>query len=377
MGLAMKKSIAFVLTVLFLGSVFVSCSWFSKSDQAGDIRPAGLRSCGPIFTFSDSDLREIALTYYTETETTDTVILLLDDTNFILKDSRPRRLHEHYVKRSGDTVDYHVYSSDAVVDGRHEMILLPGTNGFRMVVYGDTRTRLEVHARVCEAIVSNDPSVVLNTGDLVENGDDPAGWSSFFESGRKVFDHSFYIPVNGNHDHRADMLYRFFHPPVAGAYNFVYRFPGMLLVVLDTEDEFTEGSVQYGWLTKVLAAETNANAVKTVVFHRPPFASSFHYGDPQTRQLQAALVPVFEKYGVKLVLNGHEHLYERSVKNGIQYVTTGGGGAPEYTDDFPNPYRVKKILGSPHFMVLDVGNGSVSVRVLRLDNTEMDGFTVR
>ena len=37
------------------------------------------------------------------------------------------------------------------------------------------------------------------------------------------------------------------------------------------------------------------------------------------------LTPLFEMYDVDLVLNGHDHLYERSAKNGVDYVVTGVG----------------------------------------------------
>ena len=48
------------------------------------------------------------------------------------------------------------------------------------------------------------------------------------------------------------------------------------------------------------------------------------------------LSPLFEKYGVDIVFNGHIHNYERSyplkndkvdMKKGIVYIVTGGGGA--------------------------------------------------
>ncbi len=39
------------------------------------------------------------------------------------------------------------------------------------------------------------------------------------------------------------------------------------------------------------------------------------------------LVPLFEEHNVDLVLNGHEHSYERTKEiNGVTYIVTGGGG---------------------------------------------------
>ena len=47
--------------------------------------------------------------------------------------------------------------------------------------------------------------------------------------------------------------------------------------------------------------------------------------------VQRRWVPLFERYGVQLVLSGHDHNYERFVaRNGVTYVVHGGGAAGLY-----------------------------------------------
>src|SRR5688572_3810733 len=66
------------------------------------------------------------------------------------------------------------------------------------------------------------------------------------------------------------------------------------------------------------------------MFHRPSYSSGFHSSD---LQLQQAFGPIFEQRGVQLVINGHEHNYERLVPwresgpQAVTYVITGGAGA--------------------------------------------------
>ena len=82
------------------------------------------------------------------------------------------------------------------------------------------------------------------------------------------------------------------------------------------------------WLSADLAATTQPWRI--VFFHRPSYSSGFHGSDPQ---LQQAFGPIFEQRGVQLVINGHEHNYERLVPwretgpQAVTYVVTGGGGA--------------------------------------------------
>jgi hypothetical protein len=58
--------------------------------------------------------------------------------------------------------------------------------------------------------------------------------------------------------------------------------------------------------------------------HRPAFSSGTH-GSSAT--IQNLFVDSFERYGVDLVLAGHDHNYERTQPiNGVTYVTTGSAG---------------------------------------------------
>jgi hypothetical protein len=80
--------------------------------------------------------------------------------------------------------------------------------------------------------------------------------------------------------------------------------------------------VQAAWLDADLAANT---LPWTIVYgHKPPFSSGEHGNDGG---FQTYFVPVLEKHQVPLVLNGHDHDYERTKpQNGVTYVVTGGGG---------------------------------------------------
>ena len=83
---------------------------------------------------------------------------------------------------------------------------------------------------------------------------------------------------------------------------------------------------QTAWLENRLAA---SSAIwRIAVFHHPPYTCGGHSGD---QYVQERWVPLFERYGVQLVLSGHDHNYERFLaRNGVTYVVHGGGGAGLY-----------------------------------------------
>lgn len=91
-------------------------------------------------------------------------------------------------------------------------------------------------------------------------------------------------------------------------------------------DGTTPGSVQYEWLKARLAA--SRACFKIVYFHVPPRSSGpFH--DPN-------LDWPFHDWGADVVINGHEHVYERIDRGGRLYLINGLGGV-ENRFGFPTP----------------------------------------
>jgi hypothetical protein len=58
--------------------------------------------------------------------------------------------------------------------------------------------------------------------------------------------------------------------------------------------------------------------------HHPPYCAGPMWGN--SRSSIEHLVPLYRRSGVRLVLSGHEHNFQHSVKDGIHYFVTGGAG---------------------------------------------------
>jgi len=98
--------------------------------------------------------------------------------------------------------------------------------------------------------------------------------------------------------------------------------------------------VQLAWVRSQLSGLDRKRYVNVAVFfHHPPFSSGNHGGATLERQaasIRDKWMPMFRRYHVRLLLTGHEHLYEHWVEryvddNGphrIDEIVTGGGGAP-------------------------------------------------
>ena len=130
--------------------------------------------------------------------------------------------------------------------------------------------------------------------------------------------------VLGNHDIRTEngdpqVRYRPFG--MAGRWYSLRRGP-VAFFLIDTNAN-ARWQHQMPWLKNALAASDAP--WKVVVGHHPLYSAGLYGDDPVAI---ARLTPLFERHGVQLYINGHEHSYERTrVIRGTTYLTVGGGGA--------------------------------------------------
>jgi hypothetical protein len=78
--------------------------------------------------------------------------------------------------------------------------------------------------------------------------------------------------------------------------------------------------------------------------HHPPFSAGPRHHN--TKEM-ARLLPLFARAGVKLVLSGHEHNFQHSRVEGIDYIVTGAGGKFRRRDDAARNCRVRARICRP------------------------------
>lgn len=136
------------------------------------------------------------------------------------------------------------------------------------------------------------------------------------------------------------------------------------------------GSAQYQWLDQDLA--TTSQHFRLVMFHEPVFSANGlnGIGNPDNLTTRQDVVPLIERYGVQLVLQGHNHYYARASVNGTQYLTLGGAGAPMFPPDPSySPYLMATAQGL-HFARMDITGNLMTVTTLTPEGKVLDRFTV-
>lgn len=161
-------------------------------------------------------------------------------------------------------------------------------------------------------------------GDLMDNGDQDGEWGELFDAmwiPRTT--PIIMLPCNHEYPNRRKVKgadYHLFHlwrphftlpeNGPAGLGETVYFIDyqgGVRLVMLNGNERLDEQAL---WLENVLA--DNPTPWTIVAIHQPMYSTG-KYRDSQT--WQNLFVPIFDKYRVDLVLQGHDHTYSRGARN--------------------------------------------------------------
>jgi 3',5'-cyclic AMP phosphodiesterase CpdA len=251
---------------------------------------------------------------------------------------------------------------------------------FDFVVFGDTRTRHELHQKIVDAIDKLEPDFVLHTGDLVIDGYDSAQWPIFFNIERNLLRKTAFYPVLGNHERNNRRFHEFFDITTPyysynwGSAHFVVLNSDLGNVALSATAKDNFWAEQQRWLEDDLA-KASKSEFRFVTLHHPPFTAV------KSRQAEnkpvLALVPIFEKYKVNAVFAGHDHNYQRHVNNGITYIITGGGGAPLYPVDAPINEITKKVESVEHYVKMKVVPGKATLTAVALDGHIIESIDLK
>ena len=232
-----------------------------------------------------------------------------------------------------------------------------GEGRFQFVVYGDTRTRHDVHRTVINGILKYaSPDFILHTGDLVADGNDPALWPIFFDAERELLRKAAFFPSLGNHEQNALSYFDFLN--AKAYYSFNWGNAHFMVIDSDIEnagetktqrDSFWQEQTR--WLEDDLREAQKADFRFLFAHHPPMTAVKRRQGD---NPHMTALEPMFEKYRLTAGFFGHDHNYQHYVQNGVHYFVTGGGGAPLYDVDTPPAGITRKVVSTENFMVVQV-----------------------
>jgi hypothetical protein len=200
---------------------------------------------------------------------------------------------------------------------------------FSFVYFGDAQNAIRsLWSRVIREANRHAPraAFMLHAGDLINSDDSDADWGEWFGAGGWLGGMIPVVATPGNHEYDDDRGLTAhwktqFAFPMNGpsgleetAYWFDYQ--GARIISLNSNEHVEQ---QCAWLQSVLEDETRPKWT-IVTFHHPIFSAAKDRDNPELRHLWR---PIFEEFGVDLVLQGHDHAYARSPLGGPKNVPEG------------------------------------------------------
>ncbi len=262
---------------------------------------------------------------------------------------------------------------------------------FSFLAMGDSRTYVSDWRDVSNAANVNSTDFTLFTGDIVSDGSDVEDWNDWFDFGEEFLEQNLVFHTIGNHECRGggETVYPniFTLPtnPTGTEYYYSFTYGNAVFICLDTEEDDTESvrSIQYNWLVDVLT-ENQDKTWKIVWFHRPFYTTGSHAGEMDYKM--NTWFDAFDTYGVDMIFNGHDHMYERTKpvqKDGIvvdEYgsnpgqgrcqIVCGGAGAPLYTPG--NADWLETSAKKFHYCKIEIDGYDLNLEVYDENNTQFD-----
>ncbi len=216
---------------------------------------------------------------------------------------------------------------------------------------GDVYYRAKIDGRLYREAAKRDPMFAVIGGDIVyDNGELSRGdrwirWLDYWQRNMVTSDGRLIpmIVAIGNHEVKgrydrtpaeAPFFYALFASPGPRGYTVLDFGSYMSLIVLDTGHTNPIEGAQAQWLEQVLA-ERGGVPHLFAVYHVPSHPSARDWNDDKCPSIRRHWVPLFERFGLDVAFEHHDHAYKRThpIRDGgvdaagVVYLGDGGFGA--------------------------------------------------
>jgi predicted phosphodiesterase len=288
---------------------------------------------------------------------------------------------------------------------------------FRFIYLGDAQNSIRsLWSRTVRSAYAAAPDArfIVHAGDLLAEGYDDRLWGEWCDALGFISAVMPSVPVPGNHDlHRppgdadsksvltvSPLWIRHFALPANGprldelrSQSYYLDYQGVRLVLVDVNvfanDAFEASAKQrvqeeqLAWLNRVLGS--NPNRWTIVVQHQTMYSIA---KDRDYSEMRAALAPLYEKYGVDLVLQGHDHAYARTPKvaggrivdpsaPGIICAISVSGPKMYETHQMHRELMAKIIEQEQFFQIIDMAPDKLRYTAYSVDGAVADEFELR
>ncbi|PYX12044.1 MAG: metallophosphoesterase [Acidobacteria bacterium] len=230
------------------------------------------------------------------------------------------------------------------------------SKSIRFAVIGDSGTGDRDQYQVAQEMETYRQKVgfdfVIMLGDNIYGSHHPNDFTQKFELPYKpMLDAGvkFYAALGNHDDPNDERLYKPFN--MGGERYYAFKKGDVAFFALDSN--YMDPN-QLSWIDQNL--QNTKSKWKICYFHHPLYNEGRSHGPDL--DLRTQLTPLFKRYGVNLVLSGHEHVYERIKPQDNIYYLVLGNSAKLMSKDLKSSDQMQKGFDSDRgFMLIEIGGG--------------------
>lgn len=272
---------------------------------------------------------------------------------------------------------------------RQGVFVMPGRTAWRLMHSGEFHAPSESSnvAKFAAKIREFRPHVVLESGDMVDDGNSLSDWRSYFRTSAPWISNVLLLPSHSNHVNGGGgntLLKDLFVIPNNERW-YATRIGQMQIINIDSTKDANADiqTAEVPWVQQQASAMHDGSDDPTFVvasWHHPACSSQYFTRQGERAWVQDNLVAAFKNNGgVDLILAAHDKYYERStITGGIVHVITNiGNVSPEIPGgNHASCTAVKTARSSQSLLFVEVADKKLTGNVIDGDLAPLDSFTI-
>lgn len=299
----------------------------------------------------------------------------------------------HHVRLSGLEASA-AYHYEVAIDGtaavRRGVFVMPGRTQWRFMHAGEFHAPSNAGnvGKFAEEIRAFRPHVIVESGDMVDDGNDLSHWRSYMRTSAPWISNVLLLPAHSNHVNGSggNTNLRDLFVIAGNERWYTTRYGQVQFFSLDSTYSANGDVVsqEVPWLrTEAARAHDGEDDPRFVIaaWHHPACSSQYWLRDVEREWVQTNLVESFKTTGgIDLILAAHDKYYERSTITGgiVHLITNIGEVAPSIpggNHEACTAVKTDRSTQSTAFMTVD--GDTLSGRVVDETGAELDMFSIR
>ena len=224
-----------------------------------------------------------------------------------------------------------------IITSCEKIIVVPDLKDeiWSFIVFSDVQQGYGVFSKLSENIGDLEPAplAAFCCGDIMSRSANEAEWSSFMNTATPIRQKMPLLIARGNHeqnDSLSEACLRQFGLISSDHFYYTHIEGNVFFILLDTFERGKEGSIageQFSWLQQQLDSASAASSILHIFIfmHQPLYPQGKHKGEDLSNADELHRL-FLEHKKIRAIFSGHDHMFNEYIKDGIVYLTTGGGG---------------------------------------------------